>query len=86
MANSSQAIKRIRQIKKREEKNSSQRSALRTAVKKALKLIQANDSDNAKSAFKVAVTTIDKASGRGILHPNKGARIKSRLHRKLKSI
>ena len=40
MANSPQAIKRARQALKRELHNASQRSTLRTAVKKALKLIQ----------------------------------------------
>ncbi|AAO89942.1 30S ribosomal protein S20 [Coxiella burnetii] len=86
MANSAQAKKRARQNEKRELHNASQRSAVRTAVKKILKSLQANDSSAAQSAYQHAVQILDKAAGRRIIHPNKAARLKSRLSQKIKNL
>ncbi|MBW5803038.1 30S ribosomal protein S20 [Coxiella endosymbiont of Ornithodoros amblus] len=85
MANSAQAKKRARQNEKRELHNTSQRSAVRTAVKKILKSLQANDFSAAQSAYQYAVQILDKSAGRRIIHRNKAARLKSRLSQKIKS-
>ncbi|AKQ33844.1 30S ribosomal protein S20 [Coxiella-like endosymbiont of Rhipicephalus sanguineus] len=86
MANTPQAKKRARQNQKRRLHNASQRSAVRTIVKKTLKSLQANDHSAAQSAFQQAVQLLDKAAGKRIIHPNKAARLKSRLNQKLKAL
>ncbi len=83
MANSAQAKKRVRQLQKRELHNASQRSRVRTAVKKVLKLVQ-SDAKAAEVEMKVATRLIDKAAKHNIIHENKAARIKSRLTKKLR--
>ena len=86
MANSAQAKKRARQSKKRGLHNASQRSVVRTTVKKVLKSLQvSDDSKTIQSAYQHAVQLLDRASGRGIIHANKAARLKSRLRQKLKN-
>ncbi|WP_423062903.1 30S ribosomal protein S20 [Candidiatus Paracoxiella cheracis] len=84
MANSPQAKKRARQNQIRSLHNASQRSEVRTAIKNTLKSIKSNDKSAAETAFRRAVILIDRAAGRRIMHHNKAARLKSRLHKKLK--
>lgn len=86
MANTEQATKRVRQAKKRELQNASERSAVRSVVKKVLKLIQANDATAAKAIFPDTASLIDKAVTHGVIHKNKASRLKSRLHQKLKAL
>lgn len=85
MANSSQARKRVKQSKKRELRNASQRSTVRTAIKKTLKILQTNSREAAETAFRKALRVFDKAAARRVIHPNKAARLKSRLGQKLKN-
>lgn len=60
MANTAQARKRARQAVKLNAHNSSQRSALRTAIKSAQKAIAAGDKEVAASVFVKTVSTIDR--------------------------
>ena len=84
MANSAQARKRARQAIKRKERNASQRSTVRTYIKKVIAAVSSNDSEAAKSALVQAIPVIDKMVSKGILHKNQAARYKSRLSRKVK--
>ena len=86
MANSSQARKRARQAETHRELNSSQRSKLRTHVKKVVKAIQAADKDAAATAYKAAIPVIDAMITKGLIHKNKAARHKSRLNGHIKSM
>ena len=79
MANIKSAKKRAKQTVVRNARNASQRSMLRTAVKRVLKAIEANDHATAEAAFKSAVPILDRYSARGLIHKNKAARHKSRL-------
>jgi small subunit ribosomal protein S20 len=62
-----------------------QRAAMRTHVKKYLKLVDEGDVEVAEKEYRVAVSQVDRAARRQLLHPNKAARLKSRLHARLKS-
>ena len=86
MANSAQATKRARQAEKHRQLNASQRSELRTSIKKVLAAIQAGDGAAAKQAYAAAVPLIDRAAGKGLIHQNKAARHKSRLNQHIKSL
>ncbi|MGR9073733.1 MAG: 30S ribosomal protein S20 [Gammaproteobacteria bacterium] len=86
MANSAQAKKRARQAENRRIRNAGQRSNLRTFIKKVIAAINAGDAEKAKAAFQTAVPVIDSAVNKGLIHRNKAARSKSRLHAKVKSL
>lgn len=85
MANSAQAKKRARQAEKRRQLNASQRSEMRTAVKKVLKALNNGDKALAETEYKAAVPALDKAARKGLVHANKAARAKSRLNARIKA-
>ena len=62
-----------------------QRAAMRTHVKKYLKSVEGNNIEAAEKEYRVAVSQIDRAVRKGLHHSNKAARLKSRLHARLKS-
>ena len=84
MANSKQAQKRDRQSKVRRERNMSYRSALRTELKKFLKHISDKKTDFLQAQYASCVKKLDQAVGKGLIHKNKAARLKSRFCVKLK--
>ncbi|QKT04342.1 30S ribosomal protein S20 [Ectothiorhodospiraceae bacterium 2226] len=86
MANTAQARKRVRQAERHRKLNASQRSMLRTSVKKVLKAMAAGDKTQAESAFKSAVPLLDRMAGKGLIHKNKAARHKSRLNARLRAM
>lgn len=86
MANIKSSKKRARQAVVRNARNASQRSMLRTSVKKVLKAIQANDAAGAQEAYKIAEPILDRYSARGLIHKNKAARHKSRLTARIRAI
>ena len=86
MANIKSAIKRARQNIKLRQHNASARSMYRTYIKNVLKAVEAGDQKAAQAAFAKAQPIIDKAAGKGLMHKNKAARIKSRLSARVKSM
>lgn len=86
MANIKSSKKRAKQAVVRNARNASQRSMLRTSVKKVIKALAANDADAAQSAFNVAQPVLDRLSARGLIHRNKAARHKSRLSARIKAL
>jgi len=80
LANSLSARKRARQAEKHRLRNASQRSHMRTAIKKVLAAIESGDKAAAESAYKAAVPAIDRFTAKGLMHRNKAARHKSRLN------
>jgi len=77
-ANQSAERKRLR--------NRSVRSEIKTYTRKAEGLISAGELDSARQGVVAAVSSIDKAVSKGVIHKNKGARLKSRLVRKLNAV
>jgi small subunit ribosomal protein S20 len=55
------------------------RSATRTTVKKAEAVIAAGDPEAARTAVRAALTYLDRAARKGVIHANAAARRKSRL-------
>lgn len=86
MANTAQAKKRARQAENHRQLNASQRSMMRTAIKRVLKAIQANDKTLAQDAYKAAVPMVDGMAGKGLIHKNKAARHKSRLNQRIRAL
>ena len=86
VANTVQAKKRARQSEQRRRHNASQRSAMRTALKKAVAAVESGDAEAAALAYRNAVPILDRAVGHGIIHKNKAARHKSRLSEKIRAL
>jgi len=86
VANSPQARKRAKQNTVRRLRNHSQRSAVRTAIKKLDAAIVAGDKEAAQAAYLASVSIIDKATIKGLHHKNRAARLKSRLNKRVKEI
>ena len=83
MANIKSAIKRNRQNEKRRVQNRIYRGQARTAVKNARKQIADENLDEARTATLQAISELDKAAGKGVIHKNNAARRKSRLMKHL---
>jgi len=83
LANKKSAIKRIRQSAKRHERNRYYTTRARTMVKKARASMEDGITDDTRSAIIAAVSALDKAAEKGILHPNNASRRKGRLMRRL---
>jgi small subunit ribosomal protein S20 len=86
LANTKSAIKRIRQNEKRREHNRIYRGYARTSVKKARMVIESGDVDAARAATMEAVSALDKAAQKGILHNNNASRRKGRLMKQLAAL
>ncbi len=84
MANIKSSIKQIRQDKRKTARNRPVRSSLKTYIKSAVVTI-AGGAEEADSTEKVrlAISKLDKAAQKGIIHRNQAARRKSRLMKKL---
>lgn len=79
LANIKSAKKRIDVAKKRNERNKSAKSAVKTASKKVEAAVAANDKAAAQAALAAAVSLIDKSAKKGVYHKNTAARKVSRL-------
>ncbi len=86
MANTAQATKRARQAENRRQRNASQRSELRSSIKKVFAAIRSGNSEVAMQAYRKAVPIIDSAVGKGLIHQNKAARHKSRLNQHIRAL
>lgn len=86
MANIKSAKKRARQSEQNRLRNASARSMVRTALKKVVKAIEANDKAAAESAYSAAVPLMDRYAARGLIHQNKASRHKSRLNAKIRAL
>lgn len=86
MANTAQARKRARQAEKRRTHNASQRSMVRTYIKRVRSTIDSGDHEAARAAYDEAVPVIDRMADRGIMHKNKAARHKARLNAAVKAL
>lgn len=83
MPSSKSTEKRVRIAEKRQLRNKSVRSEVKTSITKAEKLIFSGELEAARQAVITAIGSLDKAAEKGILHSNNTARRKSRLMKKL---
>lgn len=76
MANIKSQKKRNLTNAKRAERNKAAKSELKTRVKGALATVGTDANDE---QVRLAIKRLDKASAKGVIHPNQAARRKSRL-------
>ncbi|MFN0196516.1 MAG: 30S ribosomal protein S20 [Planctomycetaceae bacterium] len=79
MPNTKTAKKALKQSTKRRLVNRSQRSTLKTLVKDVRTLTQEGKLDEATTALRLVSKRLDQAGAKRLFHPNKSARLKSRL-------
>jgi small subunit ribosomal protein S20 len=86
LANIKSQIKRNRQNQKRRVRNRVYRGSARTYVRKARLAIESGDVDAARAATIQAVSALDKAAEKGVLHKNNASRRKGRLMKQLAAL
>ncbi len=86
MPNTASAAKRVRSSRRKEKINRMHRGRARTADKRARRLIEQGQLEQAREAVRQAQAALDKAASKGVIHPNKAARRKSRLMEQLNQI
>ena len=83
MANIKSAAKRDEKSKEFRAKNRAEKTELKTMMKKFDIAVAEGNKEDASSAYKVAVKTVDRAAGKGLLHKNNAAHKKSAMATKL---
>ena len=86
MANIASAKKRAHQSEKRRQRNASDRSMLRTSIKRVTTAIEVKDKEGAAKALQAAVPVIDRMAQKGVIHKNKAARHKHQLNQLVRSL
>ena len=86
MANHKSALKRIRQTKKRTERNRFYRTRMKNIIKAVREAVAAGDKEKAIEALKVANKRLHQFVSKGIIKKNNAARKVSRLHKLVNSM
>ncbi|MEZ4766936.1 MAG: 30S ribosomal protein S20 [Caldilineales bacterium] len=81
MANHPSSLKRMRSSEKRRQRNRIVRGRARTAIKKTRINVAEQNWEDAELALQTAISALDKAAQKGVIHKNNAARRKSRLVR-----
>ncbi len=84
MPNNPAAAKRMRQEQKRRLHNRSVKSIVKSQITKARQAIASDaSSESTEEAIRAAVSELDRAAKKGVIHRNNAARRKSRLMKQL---
>lgn len=86
MPNIKSSAKRDALAKARNAKNKAEKSALKTAVKKFDAAVAQGDKQAVRSTFTAAVTAVDRAAGKHLIHKNNAANRKSKMAGKLNAM
>mgnify|MGYP001268554960 FL=1 len=77
------AIKALKVSETKRVKNLRRQKKVKTAVKSLAKDLATQKVDQARDALPKTYKELDKAAAKGFIHPNKAARLKSRLTKKV---
>lgn len=83
MANIKSAIKRVGVTNKKNLRNRMIVSAMKTAIKRFEKAVEAGDKTAVSATYTNAVSVVDKACAKGVIHKNNANRKKAQLTKKL---
>jgi small subunit ribosomal protein S20 len=83
LPNIKSAIKRDKQNQKKRLRNRIYRGRARTFVRKAQGVIEDGDLEEARAATLQAISALDKAAEKGVIHRNNASRRKGRLMKRL---
>lgn len=82
MKKNKSAIKKANQSEGKRVRNAHVKSTMKTQIKKAIAAIETSDKDNAGGLLKNAISSINKAASKNVIHKNNAARKVSRLSKK----
>ncbi len=85
MPNTKSAKKRLNQNEARRARNRSQKSLVRSQIRRVREAVKAGDVEQAEAEFRLAAKRLDRAGSKNLIHPNRAARTKSRLQKLIKS-
>jgi len=86
VANTASTKKRVRQNEKRRLRNRVWLTRARSTVKQARVTIDSQDSAASVEAVNIAISELDRAASKGVIHKRNAARRKSRLLKKLSTM
>ena len=86
MANIKSQIKRNKQNEKRRLRNRMYRGSTRAAVRDARSTLEEGNVEESQTAVMEAISALDKAVAKGVIHKNNASRRKSRLMKRLASL
>lgn len=86
MANIKSQIKRNKQNEKRRLRNRVVVGKARTSVKKARQALESGKPEDARQVTLLAISALDRAAEKGVIHKNNAARRKSRLMKRLNEL
>ncbi len=85
MANNKSALKRIRQTKRRTERNKTLKTQVKSLRKKTLEAAAAGKSEDATAEMQQLSSALDRAVKKNLLHRNKAANVKRKTSKALKA-
>ncbi len=78
-------VKRAEEALRRKVRNKAYKTRMKNAIKRLLEAVKAKESsENVDRLLKTAISSIDKAASKGVIHKNQAARRKSRLMKAVK--
>lgn len=83
MPNIKSAMKRVKTSEKAAQRNRVVKTRMRNSIKKFEVAIEGGEKDNLQQLYLAAVSNVDRAASKGVIHKNTSARKKSQLTRKL---
>jgi len=81
LANTKSAVKRAKTSEKRRLRNKQVKSRVRTVIRRFRESLREGDEQLVEERLRNAVSTLDRAVSKGVLHRNSVARKKSQLYR-----
>ncbi|HLQ53511.1 MAG TPA: 30S ribosomal protein S20 [Streptosporangiaceae bacterium] len=82
MANIKSQIKRNKQNEKARIRNKAVKSSLKTSVRQFREAADAGDAEKVTQTMQAALTKLDKAASKGVIHKNQAANRKSAIARR----
>lgn len=86
MPNTKSAERRMRNSARRQQRNKSAKSRIKTLEKNYLGAVAAGKKEDATNAYRVLTSALDRSAKGGIVHPNRARRKKSRLGTRLAAL
>ena len=86
MPHTKSAEKRLRQSDKRRRNNRTWMKGVKKETREVADALAAGDATTAVAELVSAVSKLDKAAAKGIIHKNKAARLKSRMTKKVNKL
>jgi small subunit ribosomal protein S20 len=86
LATHKSAEKRSRQNEKRQLRNASVKSQVKTKIKSVIMAVETKDKAGSETALANAIPVIDKAAAKGVFHKKTASRKISRLTKKINAL